>query len=305
MRDNTVGKVAFQFLRHTIASIFLITLFAETAFCNDFNIGPIGINDTWQLTDIDIGWSPVGGISVTGYIGSFALPVNDVYSGNWSDPTTWSLSNIVVLYDRAKAWQDFLTGQSGVEYSNGNVSFAWQGLTQGLGPTEQSVTFPIPLLDYSPIVNVNIGTKLEYNVTLSHNILLDQDATLNFLSVQPGARLDFQAGKSMVLRTGISENAGTITGAVLSIQDGGTLTNQGSFEWKGGSIGGSGGLTNQGSFTISGNGGQTVGYCIDAGWGYFAPGALTNSGTITHAADGVLHMVKDSTLNNLAGAVYD
>jgi len=85
----------------------------------------------------------------------------------------------------------------------------------------------------------------------------------------------------------------------------GTVVNQGNVVWTGGNVVGSGGLTNQGSVTISGSNGQTIGYCIDAGWGYFAPGTLTNSGTITHAADGVLHMVKDSTLNNLAGSVYD
>jgi hypothetical protein len=106
--------------------------------------------------------------------------------------------------------------------------------------------------------------------------------------------------------SGTTINLGNLAWSGGKIGDStGTVVNQGNLVWTGGNVVGSGGLTNQGSFTISGNGGQTVGYCVDVGWGTFAPGALTNAGTITHAADGVLHMVKDSTLNNLAGAVYD
>lgn len=141
-------------------SFFSLALFAESAFCDAITIGPIGkISDSWQLTNIDVGWGPVGGISVTGYFGAVALPVNDVCSGNWSVPTTWSLSNIVVLYDRAKTWQDILSGNTWVDATQGSASFAWQGITQGLGPTEQLVTFLIPLVDYSPIVSVNVGSN--------------------------------------------------------------------------------------------------------------------------------------------------
>lgn len=251
------------------------------------------ISDTWQLTSLDVGWGPVGGIGVTMYAGSFAVPVNDVRSGNWSDPTTWSLSNVVVLYDRAKTMNDILTGQDWVDASQGSASFAWQGLTGGLGPTEQSVTFPIPLLDYSPVVNVNVGTTLQYNVTISNSITLDQNATLNSLSVAAGGQLNCQPGTSLVLRSGNSQNAGTITGANVTVQSGASLTNLGSLEWSGGSIIGSGGLTNQGSLTINPTSATSL------------FGTLTNSGTITQTTNGVLGIGGGAAvLNNLAGAVY-
>src|ERR1035437_8930427 len=118
------GRAAKSFMA---ACVFIFVAVAETAFCSDASIGSIGqISDTWQLTSIDIGWGPVGGISVTVYAGAFAIPVNDVCDGNWSVPTTWSLSNLVVLYDRAKTWQDLLSGNTLVDVTPGSASFAWQ-----------------------------------------------------------------------------------------------------------------------------------------------------------------------------------
>ncbi len=224
----------------------------------------------------------------------------------------WSLSNIVVVYDRVRTYEDILDGTTLVNVPLGQSNsppFAWQGLTGGLGPTEQSVTFPIPLLDYSPVVNVSLGTTLQYNVTISNSITLDQNATLNSLSVQAGGQLSFQPGYSLVLRSGNSVNAGTVTGANLTVQSSASLNNQGSFQWTSGNILGNGGLTNQGSLAITGNvfTGSNVSQTIGAWYtgGFTAPGVLTNAGTITHAAGNLLLMYGGSTLNNLAGAVYD
>ncbi|MGA2616765.1 MAG: hypothetical protein ABSF26_04090 [Thermoguttaceae bacterium] len=274
MSSTSGYRLATVFL-FVIASILSLALFVETAFCDDYTIGPGTISDTWQLTNIDIGWGPVGGISVTGYAGSFAIPVNDVRSGNWSDPTTWSLSNVVVVYNRAKTMQDILSGDTWVDASQGSVSFAWQGLGQGLGPTEQSVSFPIPLLDYSPLVSASVGTTLKYDVTLSNDVLLDQDVKLNSMTIQAGAQLRLQDPHSLIVDDPLGvQNYGTVrlvsgsTAFTISTPlynagtvavDGGTLAiNSGSstsasYQFSnGGRLQAS--LTWQGTNTINGNG---------------------------------------------------
>ena len=291
--SSTSGNRLATVFSALIASVLSVTLFAKTGFCDDFSVGPWQISDSWQLTNLGIGWSPVGGVSVTISTGAFAVPVNDVSSGNWSDPTVRSLSNIVVLYNRAEAWQNFLTGQSGVDYSNGSVSFGWQGLTGGLGPTEQSVTFPTQTL--APIESVNLGTTLQYNVTISNSITLNQSPTLNSLSVLPGGQLSFQPGTSLVLRSGNSQNSGTITGANLTIQSGASLSNSATVTGAVVSIQNGATLNNQGAFGVTGVGGVT-----------YSGSVLTNSGTITQTANStVIGSSGIATINNLSGATWN
>ena len=125
-------------------------------------------------------------------------------------------------------------------------------------------------------------------------------ASLRFGSLAPasGATLNLNLSGS---------NPAILAGG--SLGGDGTTNNLESLLWTGGAVVGSGGLTNQGSIVISGSGGQGVGtYVTGYYYGYYqrsVPGVLTNVGTITHAADGVLQMSSGSTLNNQAGAVYD
>ena len=196
----------FCALRHRSAVCFFIASFvaaalpAEVAFSVDYSIGNIGqISNTWQFPSVEAGWGPVGGVSVTMYVGSVAVPVSSLNSGNWSDPSTWSLTNLVVVYDRAKTWQDLVTGDSWVTTDTNSTSFAWPDLTSGLGPTEQSVTFPIPVADYSPIVTANLGTTLKYDTTLGSDVLLDQDVKSKSLTVLPWAQLRLQDAHSLVV----------------------------------------------------------------------------------------------------------
>ncbi|MCX5633421.1 MAG: hypothetical protein NTW93_07095, partial [Phycisphaerae bacterium] len=195
------------------------------------------------------------------------------------------------------------------EFTNGgrlNGSLTWQGENTANGNGVLAVGGNVAAGTTAKFASSQFtnGAQLEVGSGYSNKLNVETGSTL---------MLDMTGSQQATMVSGMIDGDGTtintgnfaFSGGQIGRYGTGSFINQGNFTWTGGSTGGNGGIANQNNITISGNGNQTIGYCIDAGWGYFAPGALTNSGTITHAADGVLHMVKDSTLNNLAGAVYD
>ena len=239
-------------------------------------------------------------------IASYMLNQPEVY---WNNDLAWDNGLGIVLINAVIITKAVAGDGAGEPSLSDNINAI--NVLNNLGPTEKTISVS-PLKITSPDIpgfeaDFGAGATFQFNVTIPSpaNVVLNQNTTLNSLSVQPGAQLHFQPEYSMVLRTGNSQNAGTITGANLTIQSGASLNNQGSLEWVGGAVYGSGGLTNQGNLTISGSGAKTIGYCTDGFWGTVAPGVVTNGGTITHASNSLLGISHGSTLNNLAGAVYD
>ena len=130
--------------------------------------------------------------------------------------------------------------------------------------------------------------------------------TATFDNFTGGAGLQFGSmapatGATLTLNLTGSSAATLTSGAQLG--GAGTVVNQGNLMLTGGGVGGQ--LTNQGAMSISGTGNPTIGYCTDYNSGAVAQGTVTNAGTITHAAGTTLGIGNGSTINNLAGAVYD
>ena len=175
---------------------------------------------------------------------------------------------------------------------------------------------------YSGSLNVESGATLTLNMrgsqqaTMVDGYLHGLGTTINLGNFAlSGGQIGGDGTGTVVNQGDFVYIGGNVTGNLVNqgsfVWTGGNVTgnliNQGSFLWTGGNVMGGGGLTNQSSqFTISGNGGQAIGtYTYGYYYYYSVPGVLTNVGTITHAADGVLQMSSGSTLNNQAGAVYD
>ena len=283
----------------------------------DDNGNPISLPQaTWNAFCVEgqVGYSLDGSVSITGLVGhlTFNAGLNNTIptggTASWSNPFVWDQPIIPIAWVE-NSWENLLSGGIfGYSTSSGasNVTLdSFNTLING-GPTQTSVTVPLPgLSELLPNLTVNVGTTVRFNVSIDgqRTALLDQSATLDSLSVAASSVVACQPGSSLVLGTGTSQNAGTITGANLTIQSGASLTNLGNLMLTGGGVGGQ--LTNQGAMSISGTGNPTIGYCTDYNSGAVAQGTVTNAGTITHAAGTTLGIGNGSTINNLAGAVYD
>ena len=266
-----------------------------------------------------------GGVTFTGLVGHVtfpASPLSSVPAGSsfsWSNPFNWDSWIIPVAWSQ-NSWESMSNGDLlNLGTTTGLTSATLDAVDNFLhgGPSQTSVSVPLPLPP-GP-VQVNLGTTVRFNVTIdgSRTALLDQNATLDSLSVEAGSTVAFQPGYSMILRAGTSQNAGTITQATMSIQNGVTFNNTGNFEWIGGTFAGLGTVVNQGNFNWT-MGGILVGNLVNEGsltftsnngYGSTGPlissgGVLTNAGTISHTA-GYQWMNSTATLNNLAGAVYN
>ncbi len=204
----------------------------------------------------------------------------------------------------------FLSGGSSTsahyEFSNGgrvNASLTWQGANTANGngvlavggnvATGTTATFASSQFTNGAALDVGTGAIGDLNVG-SGAVL-----TLNMTGSQ---RATMVGGNLYGAGTTINLGNFAFMGGQLGDASG-TVVNQGNFQWTGGNVMGTGGLTNQGSLTISGSGAQSIGAWYTGG--FTAPGVLTNAGTITHTAGSWFSMWGTSTLNNLAGAVYD
>jgi hypothetical protein len=282
--------------------------------------GPYGeVHDRWNWLDVGFNFA---GAEVTATIGSVVLPVHCIGPTGptlyWSDPTNWN--DVLVPYQRVKEVYDFVTDPGHVNLVTTNLgdfstAVPFQDF-MAMGPSETSVSIPIPLQGYGIPATVNIGTRVEYIVTIdgSRTVRLDQDSTLRSLVVGGIAALQVLPNKTLVLRQE-SNNIGTmnvagslvaqapfVTGGSFSLSGSlrGEFLNTGNFEWSGGSINGT--LTNaSNTFIISGTERKVLG----------GDGVLTNNGTITQMGNAsvrfnmALYNSSAAILNNQAGAVYD
>ncbi len=122
-------------------------------------------------------------------------------------------------------------------------------------------------------------------------ITIRSNSNVTIHSLTSAASLQVTDGTFSVAATSSINNSFTLSAGSLVLD--GALTNAGAMDWSGGAIRGAGGLMNAGTLTISGTTARSVMGTV-----------LTNGGTIIHAEGGPLFL-RDATLNNLAGAVYD
>jgi len=185
-----------------------------------------------QQTDLTFSISH-SGVGVTMPVASLTVntKLSPLLSGSgiaWNNPLNWDSLALPVIYVQ-NVKKVFLNGDEITISGSGEVGSALydglSGIVNG-GPTETSVDIPVATLQLpaTPLgVSFDLGVEVKFNVTIDGNrgVNLNQDATIESLSVQSGSALDIQANRTLTLKQN-STNSG-----IIEFADGGFVTGDG------------------------------------------------------------------------------
>jgi len=218
---------------------------------------------------------------------------------DWSRSMNWD--SIGLLFTHIKRTYDFISDPEGVLQVT--VTSPYQTTKQMdellvAGPTNQRVSIGLEDLPFIPDwVDVSVGTNLcfDVNIGMGYTFNLDQDATIENLTIQPGSTLLANYGHRLELNRSLN-NLGELYGTIHQIR--GRVDNSGSFNGNLERVDGrvtnasagtmvlSGrsdfrdGMVNDGHVTVATNGGVTI------------DKELTGTGTFVND-DGVLTLTND------------
>ncbi|MCX5647105.1 MAG: hypothetical protein NTZ17_20855 [Phycisphaerae bacterium] len=177
--------------------------------------GPYGVvHENWNWLDVGLNFF---GADVTATVGTVVLPVDCIGPTNqtlcWSVPTNWN--DAIIPYQRVKEVYDFVTDPGHVNLITTNLgdfstTIPFQNF-MAMGPTETQVSIPIPLQEFGVPATVNIGTRVEFVVTIDggRNVVLDQDAKVRSLNIGVNSSLFIDNEHYLTIDEAVN-NSGTI-----------------------------------------------------------------------------------------------
>jgi hypothetical protein len=234
-----------------------------------------------------------GGVSlVTPAITISALPGND----EWTNPLAWSAS--LTFDNTLNATNQIYNTVAGITTDN-SATVLTSGITTAAllgsqGPTQENLSFNLPVAEGVPAIDSALAAG-------SASVAVTDGSPLTWaVNIPSGTNMDVTQSNIM-LQSAIVQNGGSLTlRSGSSISTTSALTNNGSINWFGGSIGNLNNSSMAG-VVISGSGQQTI----------LANSTVNNSGGITQLGPTLTingytgSNFAPSVLNNLPGSTYN